>query len=214
MNKKHLVYFLSLLSLLNKKKYLVYFLSLLSLLTKKKPLLYFVSLLAFLSLLQLSSLLPPIISTEKKVIGRVERVMDGDSLRINGQRIRLYGLDAPELDQECCTQGEKWHCGRQARSALQDMTRKYTLSCISKGKDRYDRILGECYRDGDSVNSVNELLVEEGLALAYRRYSLEYVSQQERAERHKKGLWQGDFTQPEIWRRLSKEQKTRYSCRP
>lgn len=127
--------------------------------------------------------------------GTVERVLDGDTIDIAGQRIRLPGLDAPEWNQTCTSSdGGEWGCGNAAAGRMRDLTRGRSLSCQPEGHDRYGRLLATC-RDGRT--DIAEALVADGLALSTGRYgSAEAAARQARL-----GLWQGNFDPPAEWRR-------------
>lgn len=119
---------------------------------------------------------------------------DGDSLRLGRDRIRLWGIDAPELDQICWSDaGQEWPCGRTAYAALRDRLAAGAVACRARGTDRYRRILATCSVSGKDVAA---LLVAEGLALSRNAYGGE-----ERAARAARlGLWQGRFADPKSWR--------------
>jgi len=133
-----------------------------------------------------------------EVTGRTS-VIDGDTIEIHGQRIRLHGIDAPEASQLCETEtGEKWRCGQKAALGLQDLLGARPASCEPRGTDRYGRLIAVCVSNGIEVNG---WLVAQGLALAYRKYSRDYVGQEEEARRDGRGIWAGRFVAPWDWRR-------------
>lgn len=126
--------------------------------------------------------------------GTVERVTDGDTIEIAGQRIRLTGLDAPEWDQTCGTSsGGIWDCGLAAATRMRELARGRVLTCMPEGHDRYARLLALC-RDGET--DVAEALVGEGLAVSTGRYG----AAESAARAARRGLWQGDFVAPAQWR--------------
>lgn len=122
------------------------------------------------------------------------RVSDGDSLVVNGQRIRLEGVDAPELQQTCTRDGAEYPCGQRAREALVKLIGSREVSCESNGEDRYGRILARCVIDERDLAA---LLVEQGWAVAYGDYRREEAD----ARAQRLGLWGGEFEEPQVWRR-------------
>ncbi len=124
-------------------------------------------------------------------------VIDGDTLELHGERIRLFGIDAPELKQTCRRDGQTWACGQAARQALAEKIGSHDIRCVPQDHDTYGRTVSECFLDGESLNG---WMVRHGWALAYRRYSLEYVPAELAASRDKAGLWQGRFEKPWVWR--------------
>jgi endonuclease YncB( thermonuclease family) len=128
----------------------------------------------------------------------VASVIDGDTIEIHGTRIRLFGIDAPESGQACTIEGRAWPCGRRAAFALADKIRGQSVECRQKDRDRFDRVVAVCRADGEDING---WMVYQGWAVAYRRYSLDYVNQERQAANAKRGMWQGEFDAPEEWRR-------------
>ena len=125
-------------------------------------------------------------------------VIDGDTIEIHGVRIRLYGIDAPESSQTCTAKGQAYRCGQQAALALANKIGNRPVSCQAKDQDRYGRTVAVCFVAGEDINA---RIVKSGWALAYRRYSEQYVAQESHAAQAKLGLWQGEFTPPWQWRR-------------
>ena len=125
-------------------------------------------------------------------------VVDGDTLEIIGVRVRLNGIDTPEKDQTCRANRLIWHCGAEATKAMRYLTKGRTVDCVGNTKDQYGRLIATCFV-GDL--NLNAAMVESGMALAYRYYSLEYVAQEERARQAKQGLWSGEFIAPWDWRK-------------
>lgn len=125
-------------------------------------------------------------------------VADGDTLTINGIRIRLIDIDAPELEQMCLdAQGRDWPCGRQASAQLRNRVRGHDLRCQPKSIDKYGRTLATCtLPDGADINA---WMVQQGLAVT-SGFANVYGPQQEDARSAKRGLWAGSFTPPREWR--------------
>ncbi len=129
----------------------------------------------------------------------VASVIDGDTIEIHGERIRLHGIDAPESCQTCeDATGRQWRCGQKAALSLQDLIGHRTVTCRQRDVDRYGRIVAQC-QQGDI--DIGEWLVGRGLALAYRKYSKAYVAAEETASAARRGVWAGSFTAPWDWRR-------------
>ena len=130
----------------------------------------------------------------------VTRVTDGDSLRSGRLKIRLFGIDAPELKQQCETDdGSSWSCGLAARDAMRDLAGSTPqLRCHLRDVDRYGRLVMQCFANGHDIAGV---LVDKGLAFAYRDFSTAYVENETRAAAAKRGVWQGRFNPPWEWRR-------------
>ena len=131
-------------------------------------------------------------------IGKVF-VTDGDTIKSGSVRIRLHGIDAPETKQTCKkSNGSIYYCGQKSTAFLKTLIKSNEVSCVQKDKDRYGRIIAVCYVDGKDINAV---MVEEGWAIAYRYYSKDYIKEEERAKNQSKGIWQGSFVEPYIWRK-------------
>lgn len=126
------------------------------------------------------------------------RVVDGDTLVVAGEKIRLEGIDAPEHGQTCTANGTPWRCGEAATGWLKDLLAAREVACVPKGNDRYGRVLATCYLGGENLN---ERIVREGWALDFRRYTSVYLPAEDQAKRRGAGLWRGDFTPPWEWRR-------------
>lgn len=127
------------------------------------------------------------------------RVIDGDGLEVNGVKVRLWGIDAPELHQECSKAGQVYPCGQMARNALTAFLGATTPLCKTINQDRYGRTVARCEVQG---NDLAARMVESGWALDWPRYSKsEYADEQAKAERDGLGLWQGFFAAPWEWRK-------------
>ena len=127
------------------------------------------------------------------------RVIDGDTIQIAGERIRLHGIDAPESKQTCTyADGKEWRCGQDATFALAEMIGNHWITCKGDERGKYGRLIAVCYAGPYDLNAK---MVRQGWALAYRQYSNEYVPWEDDARLHKRGLWRGQFVPPWEWRR-------------
>ena len=127
------------------------------------------------------------------------RVIDGDTIWIGDTKIRLHGIDAPEMKQTCRTsKGKEQLCGRLAKQALEKLVRGQDVTCKGDKRDRYKRLIAVCYV---GPFNINEQMVTEGWALAYRKYSKDYVRAEARAKSRREGMWRGEFVPPWEWRR-------------
>ena len=139
----------------------------------------------------------PALAAEHSLVGRAS-VVDGDTLELHGERIRLAAIDAPEARQSCELAGRPWPCGRRAAFALADLVGARTVTCRWRERDRYRRPVATCAVDGTDLGG---WLVEQGWALAFRRYGQDYVAQEEQARAARRGLWAGSFVPPWALRR-------------
>lgn len=126
------------------------------------------------------------------------RVIDGDGFELAGERIRLWGIDAPELRQECSKDGVRYACGEIARDNLDLLLAGQAVACVEKDRDRYGRTVALCTVGGEDVAG---WMVRHGWALDWPRYSGgRYSVQQAKAEAEGLGLWAGFFAVPWEWR--------------
>jgi endonuclease YncB( thermonuclease family) len=119
---------------------------------------------------------------------------DGDSFRLGDDRVRLLGIDAPELAQDCAApDGTDWPCGRAARDRMAALLSGGAVDCHPEDKDQYDRLLARCSIGGQDLG---ELMVAEGLAIAAGLYWREEAA----ARTAGRGIWAGGFDKPADWR--------------
>ena len=137
------------------------------------------------------------------------KVVDGDSIYIKSYKIRLEGIDAPEMKQKCkkpylqimfFTFQKDYYCGHVSKKKLVQKIGNKSLKCILLGKDRYKRYLAKCFKG--TIN-LNRWMVRNGYAIAYRKYSKIYIPDENFAKEEKLGLWSGTFIKPEKWRKLN-----------
>jgi endonuclease YncB( thermonuclease family) len=128
----------------------------------------------------------------------VASVIDGDTIEIHGERIRLYGIDALESSQLCIRPtGERWRCGQQSSFALADRIGRTTVSCQPRNRDRYGRVVAICFKGNEDLN---RWMVANGWAVGYRQYSVDYVADEHAARGNRINIWSGDFDMPWDWR--------------
>ena len=129
------------------------------------------------------------------------KVVDGDTIHLNGEKIRFTGIDTPELKQTCINQGIIDSCGLTAKEILIDKIANYKVECISEGKDQYKRTLAECFVNNESLSSY---LVRSGYAFAYRRYSNKFIQDEDYARINTIGMWSMKFDYPWDYRKSKK----------
>ena len=121
------------------------------------------------------------------------KIVDGDTIVLNGEKIRFSGIDTPELKQTCMKGEQKVFCGMFAKMLLIKKIGNETPKCISEGKDAYKRTLAECFINGESLSV---FLVRSGYAFAYRKYSKKFVADEKFAKKNKLGMWSMKFEFP------------------
>jgi len=129
------------------------------------------------------------------------RVVDGDTIHLNGEKIRFTGIDTPELKQTCIKEGVINPCGLTAKEILVNKIGDNKVECISEGKDQYKRTLAECFVNNESLSSY---LVRSGYAFAYRKYSKKFIPDEDYAKLNKKGMWSMKFVYPWDYRKSKK----------
>ena len=126
------------------------------------------------------------------------KIIDGDTIHLDGEKIRFSGIDAPELNQTCKHHDDVIYCGITAKKILINKIGNNKVTCISEGKDRYKRTLAECYVGELSLSSH---LVRQGYAFAYRKYSNKFIKDEDYARSNKLGMWSMKFEYPWDFRR-------------
>ena len=127
------------------------------------------------------------------------KIVDGDTIVLNGEKIRFPGIDTPELKQTCMKGEQKVFCGMFAKMLLIKKIGNETPKCISEGKDVYKRTLAECFVNGESLSS---FLVRSGYAFAYIKYSKKFIKEEEFAKENKLGMWSMEFEYPWDFRKI------------
>jgi endonuclease YncB( thermonuclease family) len=139
---------------------------------------------------------------QERIAGR-PKIIDGDSFEIDGTGVRLFGVDAPEGRQDCTRDGRPWRCGDAAASELRRLVGASTINCRREDVDSYGRIVARCSSNGTA--DLAAAMARAGMAVAYRRYSNDYVDEEREARTAKRGIWAGEFTPPEDYRRNAEE---------
>lgn len=124
--------------------------------------------------------------------GRAE-VLDGDTLVISGRPVRLFGIDAPELDQTCQKDNQSWACGAASKQQLASMVLGLQVECRGQGVDQFARVLAVCHAGGYDLNRA---MVEHGWAVAYRQFSDDYSTVELDAKSNSLGIWSSKFEMP------------------
>jgi endonuclease YncB( thermonuclease family) len=140
---------------------------------------------------------PAFCATQERIAGRAE-IIDGDSFEIADKGVRLFGIDAPEGRQSCTRDGRSWACGNEAARKLRSLVGDRTVTCTQRDVDTYGRMVAVC-RSGAA--DLGAEMVRAGFATAYRRYSNDYVDEEDQARAARRGVWAGKFTLPEDYRR-------------
>ena len=137
------------------------------------------------------------------------KIVDGDTIRIESYKIRLEGIDAPEMKQKCKKPYLKimffnfqkdYYCGQISKKKLVKKIGNKPIRCILLEKDRYKRYLAKCLK---GTIDLNRWMVRNGYAIAYRKYSKLYILDENFAKEEKLGMWKGTFIKPEKWRKLN-----------
>ena len=135
------------------------------------------------------------------------KVVDGDTIHIKSFKIRLEGIDAPEMKQKCkkpylqiifFTFQKDYYCGQISKKKLAKKIGNKQVKCILFGEDRYKRYLAKCLKGSTNLN---RWMVRNGYAVAYRKYSKRYILEENFAKEEKLGIWIGSFLEPEKWRK-------------
>ncbi|MGJ8621553.1 MAG: thermonuclease family protein [Yoonia sp.] len=138
------------------------------------------------------------------------RVIDGDTVALGATRIRLFGVDAPEIGQQCFDQGRSLDCGALVRDAMKSRFAGSRAVCHRRDTDQYGRDVAVCFVDDQDIG---KWLVQEGLAFAYRRYSDVYLADERWAAARERGLWAMQIAAPWDYRASQAAARPDPSCR-
>ena len=140
-----------------------------------------------------------IVGKKETLIRKVKiKIVDGDTIHIDKTKYRLHGIDAPEINQQCKDNEKSYACGLQSKIFLQSLAQDKEIMCKQKDIDRYKRIVAVCFADGLNLN---QEMVRSGWAIAYKRYSKDFVNDELFAKNNKLGIWKGTFIKPKDWRK-------------
>ena len=146
-------------------------------------------------------------SDEVKKISGIAKVADGDTIRINGKKIRFFGIDAPEMKQQCqktwlsisfISFSKDYPCGKISADKLKYKINNKFIICKWTDKDKYNRFIAECFKNKININA---WMVRNGYAVAYRKYSKKFISAENIAKKNNSGIWEGKFQMPWDWRK-------------
>tara|TARA_Y100000590_G_scaffold252236_1_gene283213 strand:+ start:882 stop:1370 length:489 start_codon:yes stop_codon:yes gene_type:complete len=126
------------------------------------------------------------------------KIIDGDTIHIGKYKIRLHGIDAPEIKQTCTINEKKWNCGIKSKEYLIKFISNHIVNCKIIDKDRYNRLIGICFVN---YKNINQYIVKNGWAIAYRYYSNDYIKEEEIAKKNQSGVWKGKFEEPYLFRK-------------
>lgn len=138
-----------------------------------------------------------LIASEKKI-----QVIDGDTIHIGKLKYRFFGIDAPEIKQICEKDNKKIQCGILAKNFLKNKISDKIPACITKDKDRYQRLIAECFINNESLS---RFMVREGYAVAYSQYSKDFVEDEKFAKENKLGIWSMSFQMPSDYRKALRD---------
>lgn len=139
-------------------------------------------------------------ANSKTILGKA-RIIDGDTIHIKSNKIRLHGIDAPETKQTCKIDNQDWYCGKQSTKELKNLIKNQKVECNVNDVDRYNRYVAICYVN--EIN-INQWMVKNGWAIAYRYYSKDYIVEEKYANDNKLGIWNSVFIEPYAYRRQNK----------
>lgn len=139
-------------------------------------------------------------SFAKTIIGKA-KVIDGDTIHIKNNKIRLHGIDAPETKQTCKIDKEEWFCGKQSKNELKKIINNQSVECVVNDIDIYNRYVAICV--SNNIN-LNQWMVKNGWAIAYRYYSTDYIIEEKYARDNILGIWKSEFLKPYQYRKNNK----------
>jgi len=131
-------------------------------------------------------------------LAQTTKIIDGDTIHIGKTKYRFHGIDAPEISQVCTKQNKEFRCGLYVKKKLIEKINNQEVLCKKVTTDRYKRIVAECFVNQESLS---KYLVRNGLAFAYRKYSKQFIPDEDYAKQNSLGLWSMTFDYPWDYRR-------------
>ena len=129
------------------------------------------------------------------------KIIDGDTIHIKNNKIRLHGIDAPERKQKCQIDLQDWYCGKQSMEELKKLINVQDVQCFINDTDIYNRYLAICFVDNTNIN---QWMVKNGWAIAYTYYSTDYINEEKFSRENKLGIWKSEFIEPYLYRKQNK----------
>ncbi len=152
---------------------------------------------AFLLFVSVSAAFAPLGEAKAQIIYGNPSVVDGDTLDFGGERVRLFGIDAPERAQTCTRDGQAWACGEDAKALLQALVSNNRVSCRHRDTDRYGRSVATC---SVARLDLSDAIARAGFAVALAQFGADYVPAAESAKSARLGIWSGEFQAPADFR--------------
>lgn len=149
------------------------------------------------AIVAMAVLLASATTVSSETVSGLARLVDGDTLEIRGQKVRLSGIDAPETGQKCRSQGRSYPCGQFASDMLSALIGKRMVTCHGDERDQYNRLIADCSAGGLDLNRE---MVRRGWAVAFRKYTEKYLDEELEAAKANRGLWRGPFRRPTEYR--------------
>tara|TARA_B100000678_G_scaffold175139_1_gene146033 strand:+ start:469 stop:1137 length:669 start_codon:yes stop_codon:yes gene_type:complete len=143
-------------------------------------------------------------ATSAQIVSGHATVVDGDTLEMTGERIRLFGIDAPEVDQTCIRGGIAWNCGEESVSFLAQLIHKNPIECEQRDRDDHGRMVAQCRANGIDLAG---RMIDAGMAIALSPSSSLYGEREARAFEYRYGLWSSQFEVPADYRAARSQRK-------
>jgi endonuclease YncB( thermonuclease family) len=145
--------------------------------------------------LAIAALIQPTASARAEILLGVATAIDGTTLEIDGQTLRLLDIEVPALPQLCKdATGADFACGQRSSQSLGELLKQRQVTCDWSNLDALGRRLARCSAAGQDAGL---WLVGQGWAVPDRTCKCEtYRAAADRAKAQKLGLWAGVFQLP------------------